>query len=376
MVRYRLVQEDLACLFEKSGYGVIRMDPAHIQVEFFREVCATRRPKLLFSVNYSPGLALLASMCELPYVSWTVDPLPEKRLAVRTGTQADQVMTFSFCPKVTSQLRGLGLAKSHYLPLAAPIGRRRPVLSTKALEPYVCTLSFVGNSLAGDFSAIASVCEAYDISSSVEAECYDSLKQLAKRKIENPEFGGVKSLQEVELPPEFSQIEKPADQSDLVGGINGYLAHQLRVSRVEALQGIPVEVWGDAGWETHAGVYRGIADHGEELTHIYCGSQLNLDLPRIYDRSSLKMRIFDVLACGGTLLTERSGPVEAMFTTGEHLFTYTNIADLRSQVETLQHEPEKCREVGAAGMKLVVGEHTLAHRFESIVEACKELGWL
>jgi len=83
-----------------------------------------------------------------------------------------------------------------------------------------------------------------------------------------------------------------------------------------------------------------------------------------------------VLACGGALLMEDCPEIHDYFTPDEHLFTYADSQPLAGRVQELLAQPEKLREVAENGRKLVVQEHTMEHRFQVILEACCERGWL
>ena len=94
VIEYRLIQQDLTALFETSGYEVKVLGADELKVGPFRTLCREWKPDLLVSINYSPDLALLATFVRVPYVSWTIDPLPAGRMAVRNGTEQASCLLF------------------------------------------------------------------------------------------------------------------------------------------------------------------------------------------------------------------------------------------------------------------------------------------
>jgi len=133
-----------------------------------------------------------------------------------------------------------------------------------------------------------------------------------------------------------------------------------------------VHVYGDEGWTSFEKSYKGFADHGDELTAIYCASTINLDLPRIYQRDILTMRIFDILACGGMILTEKSAGLTDIFTDGQHLMSYTDSNDMTSKVKLLLQDKTLRDTIALQGKHEVLQHHLISHRVTTILDACNK----
>jgi len=375
VIEYRLIQKDLVALFERSGFEVKVLPAAELKVGPFRSMCREWNPDLIISINYSPDLALLATFVRKPYLSWTIDPLPAGRMAVRNGTELASCMVFSHREASVEDFKALEIKDVRPLKLAAPHERRAPVDHTESLKPYTAPVSFVGNSLQGDSAGFVPVLDEHQLERRVpELDAF--LQCIFDARMGHSNWCGLTDPAEA-LPEEFLiYVTAQSERIQCMEAANGRLAHLLRMERVKSLSDAGIQVWGDTGWETAGVTYRGVANHGEELTRIYCASQLNLDIPRLYQRDIITMRVFDVLASGGALLAEECSELLELFTPGEHLFTYADSASLPGRVEELLAEPEKCREVAANGHKLVVEKHTMEHRFQVILDACYERGWL
>ncbi|WP_241667474.1 glycosyltransferase [Pseudodesulfovibrio senegalensis] len=85
----------------------------------------------------------------------------------------------------------------------------------------------------------------------------------------------------------------------------------------------------------------------------------------IAERGDLNYRVFEVLGCGGCLLTPAIGHgQEELFENGRDLFTYP-VNDVDALVETAQKllaEPELCQRVAASGQAKVDAMHRASHR--------------
>jgi len=149
-------------------------------------------------------------------------------------------------------------------------------------------------------------------------------------------------------------------------------ASEKRLTLVARLGAMGARVWGDPGWERVAGYgvqYMGRANHGEELSKIYCASDVNIDIGRIYQQDIVTMRVFDVLGCGGFLLAEHSEGLEALFEIDVELVTWRSWEELRDKVTYYLAHPKERRALADAGRRAVLERHTIEQRVEAMLEA-------
>jgi len=87
-------------------------------------------------------------------------------------------------------------------------------------------------------------------------------------------------------------------------------------------------------------------------------------------RRPVKARVFEVLACGGFLLTGKSDePVEQIYQPGKEIVVFDSQNDLIDKVRYyLQHDKER-QEIAAAGFERTIKEHTYAKRFKEIFQS-------
>jgi len=168
-----------------------------------------------------------------------------------------------------------------------------------------------------------------------------------------------------------------SDCAELIAKCNGVVSAFYRQRGVASMLRYPgpVAVWGDAGWTDYHPHYRGPADHGGQLTQIYCASAVNLDIPRLYQRQTVTMRIFDILACGGFLLAERSDAMEAVFTEDVHLAYYDSHETLPDLIARWVSDPVGRRKIAVAGRAEVLAKHQIEHRVAVTLQAVTQKGW-
>ena len=368
---------DVGKLMADCGYALVGLESKGLGVERFNAACDAHHPQWLFSINFSPEIAYLCSTRGLPYVSWTIDPLPHKRLALIDGTKPASCLAFAHDLKTVHHLANQGIRAIHLL-LAAPADRRTPTTDPARLTPYRCDVSFVGSSMIDEMSALDRwlVVRGGD---ALSAAAMDWSKRLLDLVGADPAFGGMNSVGGIDALPDFLRDTsmRGADQDELISLLDGVLSALYRQRGIGVLRdfGGTSSVWGDPGWTDIHPHYRGGADHGDELTLIYCASGINLDIPRLYQRQTITMRIFDILASGGFVLAERSAALEAVFEEDRHLAYYDSHDELNDVLARWRSAAHARGAIAKAGRQEVLDKHQIKHRIETILSSVQERGW-
>lgn len=104
----------------------------------------------------------------------------------------------------------------------------------------------------------------------------------------------------------------------------------------------------------------------EQIATIYSQSKLVFNCSVNGD---LNMRIFEALASGSMLITDRiDNGLDELFKDGVHLVTYQDEDSLLEQVKYyLEHEAER-ESIAMAGMQLVLAHHTYSNRVQTILD--------
>jgi spore maturation protein CgeB len=150
------------------------------------------------------------------------------------------------------------------------------------------------------------------------------------------------------------------------------VAADKRLSYVELLGPLSIQVWGDNEWqaaERSGATYRGLAGHRFELGKIYSGATVNVDVGRLYQNDMVTMRVFDVMACRGFVLTERNDALLELFTEGVELDCYTSADELVEKVEYYCTHPDEARAIAARGHEALLARHTISGRVATMLAA-------
>ena len=168
-----------------------------------------------------------------------------------------------------------------------------------------------------------------------------------------------------EAMPELKPVSPGAiDPEKMVSEI---CAAHKRMDWLKQLSPHQISVWGDRGWEECPNIdYQGSARHGQELTLIYSNSLINIDIGRLYQNDVMTMRLFDVMACEGFLLTENTDEITKWFEPGVHLDVYEGPKELAEKIGFYKENPEQARQIGKAARQKILEAHTFEKRFQEI----------
>ena len=87
---------------------------------------------------------------------------------------------------------------------------------------------------------------------------------------------------------------------------------------------------------------QGLAKTLEEMPFIFHNSKINLNITAKSIRSALPLRIFDILSCGGFVISNYQPEIPELFSVGEDLLLYSSLEELSDQISYfLSHDSER-----------------------------------
>lgn len=179
---------------------------------------------------------------------------------------------------------------------------------------------------------------------------------------------------EVHRRVEVSNEERLKFGSDVVF-VGSYYPH--RAEAFQSILGHNLALWGP-GWEALPGssplraCIRDAHTKPEIWTKIYSASKIVLsihyrDAEKRFAVHQVSPRVFEAMACGAFVLTDRQKDVLALFEDGCHLATFSDKADLGRKIAYyLEHADERER-IAAAGRQEVLQHHTYEHRVHRLL---------
>jgi spore maturation protein CgeB len=138
--------------------------------------------------------------------------------------------------------------------------------------------------------------------------------------------------------------------------------------------GIKVKLWGGGYWtrEVLGDLYDGLAPiitaEGDDYAKALCGSKICLCFLSKLNRDTYTRRCFEIPACGGLMLAERTDDLLSFFKEDEEACFFSSNAELVQKVQWLLHNPQERERIAAAGLRRIwIDRHDVNSRAQQFI---------
>ena len=336
---------------------------------------------MVFTVNYFP---LISNVCErtgVNYVSWTCDNPLISMYHESVFHACNYIFTFDKTNYL--EFRGMGVKHIWYLPLAVDTERMDALLGAPeeagrwkaAQDPEM-------RKYRGDVAFVGSL---------YERNSYDKIKNRL------PEYlrGYFDAVMEAQLNisganivepmlttnileqlQEYFQLEKSEGSFSDLGLIFQTTVLGFKIAEIERRRALielskhyRVNVYSNSDVSDLLRIqYCGSVDYWSEMPKVFRMSKINLNFTIPNIKSGIPLRIWDVLGCGGFLLTNYQAEIPYYFKEGEDLVCFDGLEDLCEKVGYyLEHEEERKR-IAWNGYRKVREKHSYIERIRTILD--------
>ncbi len=384
--RYNSICEpDMIQVFENFGITVHREEMEMHDKNITPRLCSARVAEwilshplsFVFTVNFFPAISYTCNHFKVPYVCWSVDsPVPE---LFSNALKNEYNRIFLFDKAQYDFFAPVNPSCIHYLPLATNVKRWEQVILSMTEEDYRqygSDVSFVG-------SLYTEKCK------------YDTL--VSSGKLSDYTRGFVDGLIESQLhvygynfimdnltDRVVSEIASADPQfyhgTDTFMDTDRYLvAHQyigMKLAAVERQRTLAalsehfsVNLYTRSDASTLPKVHnRGGASTLTEMPKVFQASKINLNMTMRPIETGLSLRVWDVLGCGGFLLTNYQAELPSYFEIGKDLDAYESLPELSEKVQYyLAHEEERI-EIAIHGYEKTARLHSYENRLAEMMQ--------
>ena len=317
----------------------------------------------VFSINFFPAISYTCERLKVPYVCWSVDsPVPEL-FSNALKNRYNRIFLFDraqyefFSPVNPDCI--------YHLPLASNVKRWEQIvlgMTDTDFITYGADLSFVG-------SLYTEKCK------------YDRLSLSPHTR------GFVDGLMEAQLKvfgcnfiPESLTEEVIREIADADPDMSRYLvAHQyigMKLAAVERARTLrflseqfPLALYtrSDASKLPKADCRGGVSTL-TEMPKVFHASRINLNITMRPIESGLSLRVWDVLGCGGFLMTNYQAELPEYFEIGKDLEAYESLPELSEKIRYyLSHEEERV-EIAIRGYEKAAKYHSYETRLAQMIK--------
>ncbi len=376
------MQKQMARVFQELGVTThlvayddtsIVLHKAWIWTEYIREL----KPDAIILINQT-GRSLFGHdglrELQLPIVSWFLDN-PQRCALYRDFGPKQGRMVFGDSPSGERELvccfdnaylpwlKDQGFERVHHLPVGTGF---TPTMgaNSKAREGKV---AFLG-SPAVSYQSIRQFCLKTDA---------PELARTLNAVIDECEQDPSKSIWE-----EVSKIlddKKVLGKANLIRYVEDALTHRRRMKLLRAAQPHSLDVYGNLDWQNDAveseltACYRGgPLAYTEEAPGLYANTDIILNLTHAQVIHGLPSSIFDVAACGGFVLSDRSENVEEIFDTAREIACFRSEEEMVDKIDYyLDHPDERHDMIGRAWEK-IESSWTYHHILQKLLDLLKK----
>jgi spore maturation protein CgeB len=114
-----------------------------------------------------------------------------------------------------------------------------------------------------------------------------------------------------------------------------------------------------------------------KVPEVFARFRLTVHIPRrayvAHLRGIPTIRPFEAMACGMPLVCSPWEDAEQLFKPGESYWSAQDGNAMRRLLRSLLEQPQRARQLAAAGLKTLLARHTCAHRVDQLLGICAEL---
>lgn len=367
-------QLGLAVLEENTEMSNKRLSSAE-RVQLVENVLKTEHPLFVFSINFYPAIAEICHIYRTVYLCWTVDsPVPELfSSSIRHETNRvflfDRAQHDTFSPYNPENI--------YHLPLASCTDRFDHVIASitsRDRENYSKEIAFIG-SLYNEKNPLHNPAHLSDYAKGYINGLTEASLKLFGCNITEAAMTD-KLIKELKAAfPSFYTLKDSVIDSDRYVAAHSYVGMQIaETERIRTLNTLAQYFSVDLFTRSDTSALHNVNVHGgvatlTEMPKIFHLCKINLNMTIKPIQTGLPLRIFDILGCGGFLMTNYQEELPEYFDIGVDLEAYSSMEELVDKCAYyLEHEDER-RQIALNGYHKVCENHTYTHRLKEMIGA-------
>lgn len=376
-----ICEPDIIDTFSSFGINVIeekaeiydkKITPA-ARVETVNKLIEKYAPVFVFTTNFFPGIADICHIHKILYLSWSIDS-PVMELFTRS-VQHPTNRIFLFDRAQYNRLHPFNPECIFYLPLAANTDRFDSVvrsITAADIDAYSADISFVGSlysernplkKLTG-LSSYARGCIDGIIESSLQVYGYNFMEDAVSDVLVSEFKKAV---------PNLCVCSNLIASMDKYAVAHSYLGMQAaETERIRTLnrlaESLPVDLYTNSDTAPLTSVRtHGTVESLYGMPKVFHLSRINLNMTIKPIQSGLPLRIFDIMGCGGFVMTNYQAELTDYFEIGKDLEAYGSLDELVDKCAYyLEHEEER-KQIALQGYQTVKQFHTYSLRMAEMI---------
>lgn len=361
---------DIKDAFTKEGHSVVCFPFSNKDTRQDTEIEAALAEKLhetvpdaVFSFNYFP---LVSNVCKkegLPYLSWIYDSPYVMLYSYTTVNPCNHIHVFD--KALCREFQTAGIKTVHYLPMAANTDRLDRLSAATAYDvSFVGSLYTESHNFFDRMKTLSDYARGYLeglMNAQMQIQGYNFIQESLSPIMEelyqalpmDPNPDGVETREYLYAQYVINRKLTGLERLRLLTAITQ--KHTLDLFTIDKTFTLP-------NLRNH-----GTADYYTEMPLVFKKSRINLNISLRSILSGIPLRAFDIMGCGGFLLSNYQEDFLENFTPGEDFVCYESEQDLLQKIDYyLAHEDER-QAIAKNGHDKVAAAHTYRDRVRQML---------
>jgi len=376
-----ICEPDIIAGFEELGHQVTQItDEITNKNLIFKDTVAlvhqalqSQPQDLVFTVNFFPMVSEVCSIYKIPYLCWTVDSPVMELFTKSISNTCNRI--FLFDREQYREIAPYNPGHVFHFPLAVNVTHKQQVIqhaSASQRRHFSSDLSFVG-------SLYTEKCP-YDKLLKTNEYLNGYLNGLMESQLKVYGYYFVEEALPEHIIREFKKnlpgfYESPLDNflTDRITTAQLYIGNKItaleRVGTMKLLSDyFPVTIYTGSDTSDIPRLHNcGLVKSLTEMPIVFHESKINLNMTSKAIRSGIPLRVFDILACEGFMLSNYQNELAECFEAGTDFDYYTSPEDLIEKINYyLQHDKQR-KEIAHNGYEKVLREFNYPKRLAEML---------
>lgn len=317
------------------------------------------------SFNYFPIISMICDTCKIPYYAWVYDCPHFTLYAKQITLSCNHIGIFD--REMVTKLQGKGVRTVYHVPLSVDAERFAEVISgNKSPAQYACDISFVGSLYTDEhnyYDRLLSGKDKVALDRFIRKQCFYYDRDFLGEALTAGELDMGRIQTKMEEQGLMLGEDYFADADELLKAVvlekkvtveeRRILLHKIAESFGEKYQFNLYTASNLQKYPLLKKHYRGIVDYHTQMPVAYAHSRINLNLTLRSIHSGISLRVLDIMACGGFVLTNRQPEITEYFKNGQEIVTFGSVEECLDKITYyLRHEEER-QMIANAGQRSV-----------------------
>lgn len=317
------------------------------------------------SFNYFPIISMICDTCKLPYYAWVYDCPHFTLYAKQITLPCNHIGVFD--REMVRKLKDKGVQTVYHVPLAVDVEHFAHVIAGKKVPAqYACDISFVGSLYTDEhnyYDRLMSESDKAIPDGLIHRQCFCYDRDMLGNALDAGELDMDVMRRRMEEQGLMLGEDYFADTEELLKAV--VLEKKVTVEERRILSHETAKVFGERcrfnlytaselkEYPLLKKHHRGIVDYHKQMPLVFAGSKINLNLTLRSIHSGIPLRVLDIMACGGFVLSNLQPEIAEYFADGQEIVTFRSLEECIDKIAYyLEHETER-QKIAAAGQRSV-----------------------